>query len=78
MTMQQNNWIYRIAAGIIVGGFLFILNSQWNATRALERRLANHTIEAARTYVPREEFVKTLNRLEDTIREAIRDAKNPH
>ncbi len=76
MTVQQNSWIYKIAVGVIIGVFLFVAKAQWDATAAMERRLADHTVEAARLYVPREEFVSALNRLEDTIKEAIRDAKS--
>ncbi len=75
MTSKQNGWVYRVAVGIIIGVFLFMLKSQWDATEAMERRLAEHTTEAARLYVPRNEFIRALNRLEDTIKEAIRDAK---
>ena len=76
MTLKQNGWVYRVAVGIIVAVFLFILKSQWDATEAMELRLADHTIEAARLYVPREEFIRALNRLDDSIKEAIRDAKS--
>lgn len=75
MTTRQNGWVFKIATGVIIGVFLFILKSQWDATEAMERRLADHTVEAARLYVPREEFVRVLNRLEDTIKEALQDAK---
>ncbi len=77
MTLQQNGWVYKVAVGVIVSVFLFMLKSQWDATEAMETRLAEHTTEAARLYVPREEFIRALNRLDDTIMEAIRDAKGP-
>lgn len=80
MTTQQNGGIYRVVAGIvgalIVGTFLFIFQAQWGALSTLETSLAIHKEEAAGRYVPRAEFIDALNRLEDAIKEAIRDAKS--
>ncbi len=79
MAMQSNGGLYKVVAGIIsaliVGTFLFIFQAQWSSLSELETSLATHKEEAAGRYVPRAEFIDALNRLEDAIREAIRDAK---
>ncbi len=80
MTVQSNGGLFKIVAGVvgglIVGTLLFIFQSQWSALSTLEMRLADHKEEAAGLYVPRAEFIEALNRLEDAIKEAIRDAKS--
>ncbi len=79
MTTQWNGGFLKVAVGIIgalvVGVSLFIFQSQWTALSALEMSLASHKEDAASRYVPRAEFIEAMNRLEDTIKEAIRDAK---
>ncbi len=80
MTTQSNGGLYKVLAGfisaLIVGSFLFIFQAQWSALSTLEVTLADHKEEAASRYVPRAEFIEALNRLEDAIKEAIRDAKS--
>ncbi len=80
MTAQLNGGLYKIIAGVVgalvVGTFLFIFQAQWGALSSLETSLAVHKEEAAGRYVPRAEFIDALNRLEDAIKEAIRNAKS--
>lgn len=77
---QPNGGLYRIVVGtvgaLIVGASLFIFQAQWSALSELEAGFASHKEEAAGRYVPRAEFIDAMNRLEDAIKEAIRDAKS--
>ncbi len=77
MSTQQQNWIHKVAIMIIAGVALFMLNSMWKEIGAVESGLASHELKAAQTYVPREELIRVVTRLERTIREAIQDAKSP-
>lgn len=76
MTVQQVDWVHKVAVVVIAGVALFMVQAMWGEIRVVEEDLSEHEIEAARTYVPRIELVRAVTRLEDAMREAIRDAKN--
>ncbi len=63
MTAGQNNWLQKVAAGVVIGVFLFILHSQWRAVEALEINLANHREDAAKNYITRQEMILVIREI---------------